>query len=433
MQALPARWLPLARLAANLLVRILKKAPSGAFLLSEGNQPMFPIWMMSIVLLPALLFAWMLGVEDELSFQVTARVILCLALLAAFRAALYECRQRARLSHALSATQVVARTLAIRCGLLGLLVFSSAMSALFSSWPADAFNFEYLLVLPLILLLVPHYVAWAGLRIGSQEDAHERFGQVLKGQRIWCWEEQKPYLLAWCIKFFFIPMMYSFLVQALEGLLLFSWQWNPTTLVLGLFAFGLCFDLLIAFGGYLFSMRLLGGEIRSVDTTWLGWLSCMICYPPLLEVFHYVKQQVDDLIWSDWLLPSEPVYWVWAALVTSTWMVYWLATASFGLKFSNLSWRGLIDRGPYRYTKHPAYLAKNLYWWLHTVPFVGVHDWADLLRNFLGLTFVSLVYYLRAKTEEAHLLVFPEYAAYAARIEREGLFARVHGFWRRQI
>lgn len=97
---------------------------------------------------------------------------------------------------------------------------------------------------------------------------------------------------------------------------------------------------------------------------------------------------------------------------------------SFGLRFSNLSWRGLVDSGPYRYTKHPAYISKNLYWWLHTVPFVGVSSSLDLWRNILGLSFVSLVYYLRAKTEERHLMAFPEYAAYAARIEQDGLLAR---------
>ncbi|GIZ69224.1 hypothetical protein KAM428_43090 [Aquipseudomonas alcaligenes] len=299
------------------------------------------------------------------------------------------------------------------------------MSALFSSWPATTFNFDYLLTLPFLLLVIPYYVAWAGRRLGDEEDGHERFGQLLQGRRAWCWAEQKTYVLAWWVKFFFIPLMYAFLNDALVGVLRFSWQGDAVTLVLGLFMFGLCCDLVIAFAGYLFSLRLLGGDIRSVDGTWLGWFSCMICYPPLLGIFHYIKQQVDGLVWSDWLLPNGPLYWVWAVLLSGTWLVYWVATASFGLKFSNLSWRGLVDRGPYRFTKHPAYLAKNIYWWLHTVPFIGVQGWADLSRNLLGLAFVSLVYYLRARTEEAHLMAFPEYAAYAAHIERHGLLARV--------
>jgi len=383
---------------------------------------MFPVWMMLGVFFLALLVGGLAGVSVEP--QMAARLLLWLAVLVALITALYTRRGQKVVSGALSAEQVTARALAIRCGMLGILFFSSAMSALFSSWPATAFNFEYLLVLPLILLLVPRYVAWAGRYLGDAEDDHERFGQVLRGQRVWLWSEHGNYLLAWAVKFFFIPMMYAFLVDALENMMLFSRQWNPAVLVLGLFMFGLCCDLLIAFAGYLFAMRLLGGEIRSMDGTWLGWLACMICYPPMLEILRYVKQQTDSVIWSDWLLPNDPLYWGWALLVTGSWFVYWLSTASFGLRFSNLSWRGLVDRGPYRYTKHPAYLAKNIYWWLHTVPFIGVQDWTDLLRNILGLTFVSLVYYLRARTEEVHLLAYPEYAAYAARIERDGLFAK---------
>lgn len=386
---------------------------------------MFPVWLMLGVFFSSLFFAQVLGVTEGWALQVASRLIILIAVLVAFSCALRARSRGARLFDGLSDDQMASRVLAIRCGLLGLLLFSSAMGALFPRWPARTFDLEYLLVLPFILMLVPRYVAWAGLRLGSGEDGHERFGCVLRGKRAWCWSEQKPYLLSWGVKYFFIPMMYAFLVDATENLLLLSWQSSPAVLVLGLFMFGLCFDLLVAFAGYVLSMRVLGGDMRSVDGSWLGWLACMICYPPLLQVFHYVKQQVDDLDWGHWLLPSEPLYWVWAALLTGTWLVYWLSTVSFGLRFSNLSWRGLVDHGPYRYTKHPAYLAKNIYWWLHTVPFVGVQDWLDLLRNVLGLTFVSLVYYLRAKTEEAHLMAFPEYAAYAARIEREGMFARL--------
>src|SRR5690606_41712407 len=52
----------------------------------------------------------------------------------------------------------------------------------------------------------------------------------------------------------------------------------------------------------------------------------------------------DALPICQWLLPSEPLYWFWAVAITSTWLVYWISTLHFGLRFSNLSWRGLIDR-----------------------------------------------------------------------------------------
>jgi hypothetical protein len=390
-------------------------------------------WMMFAVLLIALYAIWLLQPEFEgVTAALLVRGIIAVSMIVAVGYALYERKSAIKQVSELHPEQVAARSAAIRLGLFAILFFSSVFGVLFSSWPAQVFNFEYLLTLPVMLFVVPHYVVWAGRRLGTDQDDHERFGMVLLRKRSWCWAEHKTYLLAWLVKCFFIPLMYAYLVSAIENLLLFSWQWNPAAFVLGLFLLGLGFDLLVAFAGYVLSLRVLGGEIRSVDGTWLGWLVCLICYPPLLGLFHYVKQQVDDIDWSQWLLPSEPLYWLWAGLITFTWVVYWFSTLSFGLKFSNLSWRGLVDCGAYHYTKHPAYLSKNIYWWLHTVPFVGVVSGADLLRNLLGLSFVSLVYYLRAKTEEAHLMQFPEYAAYVARIEHDGLWAKFFRVFRWQ-
>lgn len=102
-----------------------------------------------------------------------------------------------------------------------------------------------------------------------------------------------------------------------------------------------------------------------------------------------------------------------------------MSTISFGLKFSNLSWRGLVNTGPYRYAKHPAYLSKNIYWWLHAVPFIGVTSSYEIIRNFSGLLFVSSVYYLRAYTEEKHLLRFAAYQNYYAHMKESNICSRI--------
>ena len=154
--------------------------------------------------------------------------------------------------------------------------------------------------------------------------------------------------------------MYSWLILAIESLLAFNWSLQPSIFIIGLFSFGLCIDLLLASAGYFFASRILGNEIKSTEKTWLGWLVCLICYPPLLEIFLIIKRQQDSFIWTDWLTPSTSLYWIWAFLIATTWLIYWLSTVSFGLRFSNLSWRGLVDTGPYRYTKHPAYISKNI-------------------------------------------------------------------------
>ena len=78
---------------------------------------------------------------------------------------------------------------------------------------------------------------------------------------------------------------------------------------------------------------------------------------------------------------------------------------AFGLRFSNLTWRGTVTHGPYALCRHPAYLAKNLFWWSASLPFLPASgSLADGLRNTCLLAGVSAVYWWRAKTEERHLL-----------------------------
>ncbi len=50
--------------------------------------------------------------------------------------------------------------------------------------------------------------------------------------------------------------------------------------------------------------------------------------------------------------------------------IYAWATLAFGIRFSNLTYRGVLTNGPYRFTRHPAYVSKNLFWWLSVLPFM---------------------------------------------------------------
>ena len=115
----------------------------------------------------------------------------------------------------------------------------------------------------------------------------------------------------------------------------------------------------------------------------------------------------------------------WAAVIIALTVIYALCTVSFGLRFSNLTHRGIITDGPYRFTKHPAYLAKNLSWWLISVPFVSEQGWSAALRNCVLLGLLNSIYYVRARTEERHLSRDPGYVAYALWIDRHGLLAGV--------
>src|SRR3712207_7356117 len=115
----------------------------------------------------------------------------------------------------------------------------------------------------------------------------------------------------------------------------------------------------------------------------------------------------------------------WLVFLTA---IYAWATVAFGIRFSNLTHRGILTHGPYAWSKHPAYLSKNLFWWFATLPFLATsRNPVDMIRNTAILAAVSGIYYWRAKTEEKHLSADPAYREYAAWMERNGPIPRLIG------
>jgi steroid 5-alpha reductase family enzyme len=75
----------------------------------------------------------------------------------------------------------------------------------------------------------------------------------------------------------------------------------------------------------------------------------------------------------------------------------------------------VLTGGPYRLTRHPAYVSKNLFWWSSTLPFFATtHLWSDMVRNTVLMAGVSAVYWWRGCTEARHLAAEdPKYRAYS--------------------
>ncbi|MDE0877987.1 MAG: DUF1295 domain-containing protein, partial [Sphingomonas bacterium] len=117
-----------------------------------------------------------------------------------------------------------------------------------------------------------------------------------------------------------------------------------------------------------------------------------------------------------------------AALVILTGIYAW-ATVAFGPRFSNLTNRGIMTHGPYAFSRHPAYLAKNMFWWMASVPVLTTGTPVDAVRATLILAAVSGVYYWRAKTEERHLRLDPDYVTYDAWMARNGMVPRAFQRW----
>jgi protein-S-isoprenylcysteine O-methyltransferase Ste14 len=247
----------------------------------------------------------------------------------------------------------------------------------------------------------------------------------------------REHALGWGVKGFFLPLMISFMWADVNWLLQIDLAQafaNFSSSFEFLFRFTYLIDVTIAVAGYLLTFKLLGSHIRWSEPTAWGWLVCLACYPPFWPIVANNFAAYDDgFFWGNMLPDEGPLRTLWGCAILSLNFIYLWATIQFGIRFSNLTHRGILTNGPYRWVKHPAYLAKNASWWLISVPFMHEAGATEALRHCLLLLLVNAIYYWRAKTEEAHLARDPTYRAYQAWIAQHGLFAplrRAIG-WRR--
>lgn len=292
--------------------------------------------------------------------------------------------------------RVLNKVLALGLGWLAVLGFA-ALGTRLNILASTVFFEDFIWCTPALPVLLPAYVMLTERTNAVAQDAHASFGAFVRRRGPWIPAEHKTLVLGWLVKAFFLPLMYGALVVTVQEVLELGLLPRFDNWIRWFVLVGLSIDLTVATTGYLSTSKIFGAEIRSVDETWTGWASCLVCYAPFLYYLQIVTAQRDTILWNDWLQPEQPLYWIWATLLVCSWGIYWLSSIAFGLRFSNLTYRGLIDRGPYRYLKHPAYVSKNIYWWLYTVPLVGVHSAGDIAANLGGMSAISLIYYFRAK------------------------------------
>ena len=285
-------------------------------------------------------------------------------------------------------------------------------------------------LIPMLVLSVP-YVIWLDRHMIEPKDATWHFGAMMVSREAYEIEPIKKHWRAWIIKGFFGAFMISILppgfAQVVEGdpTALLG---NPVAFVMLLITLLFVIDVQIGTVGYLFTLRPLDAHIRSGNPFLAGWLAALICYPPFVwgiignnsQIISYERNVAG---WGHWLAGNEALLWGWGAWLLLLTGIYAWATVAFGIRFSNLTYRGVLTNGPYRYTRHPAYLSKNLFWWCSVLPFLVTSGSAmDAVRNSAFLLVVNAIYYWRARTEEAHLLAEdPKYREYYDWMEENGL------------
>jgi len=222
----------------------------------------------------------------------------------------------------------------------------------------------------------------------------------------------KQHFLGWIIKLYFLPLMFIYMIHytgyRFNGANLFSIYDSAYN---GIFFIDTAFVCV----GYIFANNLTDTQIRSSEPTMLGWACTIICYQPFWSTIGSCYLSYGGQ-WGDWLRDAPGIQAVWAFLIFLSWLLYIWATITFGTRFSNLTHRGILVCGPYAYLRHPAYVGKLTSFFLMYIPFIG-KDFLTIFRSCIIWGLVAGVYYLRAKTEEAHLRsIGPEYDIYAKEV-----------------
>ena len=274
--------------------------------------------------------------------------------------------------------------------------------------------------IPLFALSVP-YVLWVDRVLVNPRDGAWHFGAMLIGREAYDAAEVAHHLRAWAVKGFFGAFMISILPGGFGEIVklnLADVVRDPASLARWGAEFLFLIDVQIAMVGYLVTLKPLDAQIRTANPFGDAWFAALICYPPFVLMagggpLDYHPATAD---WSRWLAGQPALMWLWAGLLIALTAIYAWATVAFGLRFSNLTYRGVLTNGPYALSRHPAYLSKNLYWWLSTMPFlVTTGSLVDAVRNTAIMALVSAVYYWRALTEERHLCAEDaKYRAYHA-------------------
>ena len=285
-------------------------------------------------------------------------------------------------------------------------------------------------LVPMVVLSIP-YVIWLDRRLAEPRDHAWHFGAMLLGREAYDPDEVKKHWRAWIIKGFFGAFMISILPGGFREVVeadLAALSANPANFALLLIALLFVVDVQIGTVGYLVTLRPLDAHIRSGNPFLAGWVAALLCYPPfawgVLGNGNMLAYEVHTPGWVHWFDGNPFLLSLWGAWLVFLTAVYAWATVAFGIRFSNLTYRGVLTNGPYRFTRHPAYVSKNLFWWSATLPFLVNADGSivDIIRNTFFLGVVSGIYYWRAKTEEAHLLgEDPKYRAYYDWMSKHGL------------
>ncbi|UWP94226.1 hypothetical protein K3X48_08120 [Aliiroseovarius crassostreae] len=331
---------------------------------------------------------------------------------------------------ALSRTEIVWARVGVKLiGLAGTLALIALFYWLFPEYHRDFYQPFWTACrsyLPILLALALPYFAVIDARMQTPKDGYFHAGLLFlfRLDRV-DRAALRDHALGWLIKAFFLPLMFVYFSANATSLITmdpFSATDSIRAGVNYISRLSLGIDLAFVSIGYVLTLRLTDSHIRSPNPLFWGWVVTLAMYVPFFSVIGRKYLEYNDGIgWLDMFGPDQQG-WVllWGLAIVLSKLLWAWSNMSFGIRFSNLTHRGIITNGPFRWFRHPSYFFKNISWWLLAVPFFSLESPQEALRNSLLLMGINLIYYLRAKAEEAHLSQDPVYVEYALWVEQHG-------------
>jgi hypothetical protein len=326
----------------------------------------------------------------------------------------------------------VERVLLKLVGLYATLGLVALFYGLFPVYHTDYYNSYWVLTKYLLLIIVVGSIPYFFILdryLVEPEESYWKVGMIITGN----WSKinfngLKNFFLGWLVKAFFLPLMFVGLSGNISYLSvypfrLFIEQHNNRMIFDYAFTYMYTIDLVVVFVGYIMTLRIFDSHIRTVEPSFIGWFVALQCYQPFWGALsgQYFAYE-SGFYWWQWLANYPFIFIVWGSMILFLLTIYSWSSVFFGIRFSNLTNRGILTNGPYRLMRHPAYISKNLSWWLVSIPFISQAGFFPALQHCLLLLLVNFIYYLRAKTEERHLSQDPVYVQYANAINERGLF-----------
>lgn len=274
------------------------------------------------------------------------------------------------------------------------------------SWEFEGIDVLVTLYVCYVIGLVPYYFT---LPVGHLTKCRRVWGLVFGRRGVD--HADKVAIRALLLKGYYIPLMSVWTLAHLSRILRIETDYPYTMILAFMLHFMFLLDVAVFCFSYCVEHPKLGNEIKSVDPTLLGWLVALVCYPPL-------RQITTNLLEENPGAPDfEPAFLCRLCLIAwiVLFVIYVWATVALGPRASNLTNRGIVSSGPYRWIRHPAYAGKNIAWWLGAGSLAAT-TWREsplAAMSIIGVTICwTTIYYLRAITEERHLIQDPDYVAY---------------------